>query len=594
MKRIFVALIVVCILAAATLAATPWWINSERLHGTMTATLEQVSGRTVSFQGDANVTLSPFFGIRLSDLVVDSRENPDGKTPLLRAENALISINPLSALFGKIDIRNIELQRPRLNLTTTSDGYSNWELQSPEDDPTSPGIFGNAKNPLVISVRDGTIEYRDEISGNSESATNLTGEIDWPASSSNKLALKGNAIWRNESITLRLAVSDLGGLNSGKDSNVSVTFSSEPLGFNFEGTANLQHGIFANGNIDANSPSISRINDLFDLGLETTNIIGNWGAKGRLELKPDTLLLADASVIVNGNPATGVVRLATNEVGTSKLDGTLAFSDINVTELTTLGFLDTLSTNISRENLVLDLRLSAEHVSLGSLEIDNVASTVSNGQDGFKIDVGDASLLGGMAVGRVSIEKNGEQQVLSVFVDATDINMAGLETPGTGLNLDAVSDLHLELSTPVPEDGGNFVYSGLLELTARNGTLNGVELPLRFNPDGEQATQVEKIAGNGGSTGFETIDLKAHIFHSSGYIQKSSLKTDDYSLEVSGILNFSSGSLALRGEQTGKSGENLEQLQIGGTIFEPLISIRPVQRKMDPAPQEPEEEEAGN
>ena len=575
MRRIFAAFFIACILLAAIVAAAPWWLNSEHLRGKITSALEQVTGRQVSFQGNARVTLSPFFGIRLSDLVVENQGSHENEEPLLRAETALINIEPLSAIFGTISISNLELQRPKLTLLKTGDGYANWQIQSGSSETPGENIIPEGGTPVEIWVRDGALRYSDEISGTTETASNLTGKIDWPGDNIH-FSFDGSAVWRNENVELGVSIDNLGSLMGGQDSDISVSFSSEPITLNFDGSANLQAGIYANGSLDAKSPSISRLNDLFGLGLETSNIIGDWGAKGELELKPGTLLLTDASVVANGNPATGVVRFATGELGTSKLDGTLALSELDLTGVATRQFLDTLSANISRENLAVDLRLSAEQVSIGKAVLSNVASTVSNGTEGFKIDLSDAELLNGRAFGKVSISENEGDYLLSVFLDARNIELKDLETlyGGASLRLDTNGDFHIELATPLPKNDEGLVFSGSVELTTKSGTLAGITLPLILDPDDDRTMQVEKISGSSGSTEFDALNLKILVFDNSGFMQKSTLHADEYQLQLSGITNFSSGSLALQGKQTGEAGAPLERLQIGGTIFEPLITIR--------------------
>ena len=576
MRRFFAAFLVVCVLAAGVLAMGPWWINSEHLRGRIISALEETTGRKVTFQGNARVTLSPFFGIRLSDLIVDNRRGREDLPPLMRAENALIKLNPLSAIMGQLKIRNVELQRPRFSLLKTSDGYSNWQGNSTSQNEATDMIAVPLAGSLMeIWVSDGGIDYKDEISGTSETAGNLSGKIIWP-SNDEPFVFDGSLVWRNESIELDLGIDNLNALGSGKDSGATIKFISEPITVTYNGTANLQAGIYSYGTIDAKSPSISRLNDLFDLGLETNNIIGDWAANGNLEIKPNTLLLTDASVVVNGSPATGVVRFASDELGASKLDGTLALSQIDLTALATRSFLHTLTANIDRENLVVDLRMSAEQVSFGSFVIENVASTVSNSADGFNVDISDASVMSGMVIGKINITQNEKNKLMSIVFDANKINLKEFEKlyGEKSLHLDAIGNLHAEISTPLPMTEDDFRFSGSISLNAEKGTLNGITLPLVLSPDEDKSMQVENIAGASGSTAFDAIDLSILVLDNSGFVQTSTLKSGDYVLELSGITNLASGSLALRGVQTSINETPLERLQIGGTIREPLITIR--------------------
>ncbi|MEM7289081.1 MAG: AsmA family protein [Pseudomonadota bacterium] len=584
MKKAIAAICIMALLAAVFVASMPRLLSTDTVRQRILSHLQDLTGMQVTFRGDASVSFNPFLGIEVSDLIVSDPASVTSDTPLLTVERVAGKLKLLPALVGNIEIEQYQLFRPVLKMMVTSDGTASWhftkgQFKTAYDTTRQILETGSAMAPHsarigAVQIIDGAVDYQNEIDAETETASNINGTLIWPQTDDN-LELRASAIWRNENVEVEANIQQPMQLMAGGQSGLRVIFGSEPLNYIFTGKANLLADLFVKGQIDARSPSISRLSQFLKLDVGQVGVIGEWTANGTLDATTQSILLADAAIGIDGNSATGVARLAMDELGGTKLDGTLAFGSIDISSYFT-GSSTQATEVINREqsdNLDVDLRISAQSVTTGNIVLENVASAITVHDGSWKFDIGDAEVFGGQLAARLESERAGDTNTLVLKISANDTDISEVMSllGDQAMSISGTGNIDADLRTVAPLK--NFTaleVNGSASISANSGQIVGIDLPALLN--GEQ-TDTSKLK-SGGATDFETFSLKFFLNDSNASISKANIVSDaGDNILLIGDMNLRAGTLALRAQKTTEDGPEPERLVIGGTLSQPLVSV---------------------
>ena len=280
-----------------------------------------------------------------------------------------------------------------------------------------------------LYIIDGILVYEDEISGTSETVTSINGKFSWPTTN-NDIDLAGNAIWRGEGITTVSKIQNPINILSGGESPVSVELNSQPLKFNFSGQANMLADLFVKGDLTANTPSISRLAEVLEIDIGEFSSFENWSTVGKLESTANSTNISDATFNLGDNKATGVVRVSTDELGQSKLDGTLAFEAIDLANYA--GSLGLTGTSNRKPGLIdglnVDLRVSSQMINLGDISLDRVAAAINIDSEGWAFDIGDASAFGGKLVAKLGERISEDKRQAFLDISASEMDAGSISS----------------------------------------------------------------------------------------------------------------------------------------------------------------------
>nr|MDJ0614652.1 AsmA family protein [Rhizobiaceae bacterium] len=589
MRRIAtIAGFIIC-LCAAFVFSLPFLLSSELVRGRILSHLTELTGTKVSFRGDPSVAFSPFLGIELSDLTVADPNSDHSEAMLLRVESVKAKLDLLPALIGDVRISEYQLVRPELRLVARKDGKSSWNFKSGalseilESADTS--NTATAETPVLVStlggfdIVDGTVRYIGSANAETHEIAGVSGKIDWQDTSS-VLALTLDAVWRNENIQIDSTVEQPINVFAGGKSDISTQFASGPLSFNFSGQANMFSDLFVEGDFEATTPSINRLAEFLKTDLGTLRVIGAWTASGKINATLDTTLLTDATLQINENIATGVVRIANTESGGSKLDGTLAFDEIELSN-----YLEQANTaedpikNVTPANFDIDLRISANAINTGRFAMQNVAAAISSSGNGWQFDIANAEAFGGSLVAQITSEtaESGTQLSLKFKTRSSDAStlksIIGEQNWELVGEVDLRGDLRTQMgSTSLPE----LRFNGELEASSEDGSINGIDLPAVFSSIQEGSNGVVQKEAAQGETDFELLDLKVFLSNSIASISKASIVTEDAKIQLLGDADLTKGTLAIRAQRLNEEGPVPGRIIIGGTLDDPLVTIRSI------------------
>src|SRR5690606_39239906 len=114
------------------------------------------------------------------------------------------SVALLPLLIGHVELKEFVLIRPRVHLKVDRRGRENWavgrrgETESGGEPPPIADVHIGS-----FRVEDGAVDYENQRSGTTRSATAINAVIAWPRLSS-KLAATGSPIWNGENVRASL------------------------------------------------------------------------------------------------------------------------------------------------------------------------------------------------------------------------------------------------------------------------------------------------------------------------------------------------------------------------------------------------------
>ncbi len=167
LKWVFVAAGILVLLLVAALAALPWFLNTPGFQAYVAQTAAHALGRPVKF---ASLSIAPFPlpTVKLRGLEV-ADDPAFGSDPLLTMSEGRIGIRLRPLLSGRIELADLTLEEPTIELVEDQQGRWNWaSLGVPAPGaggaPRSGGRGGSSAGgaPLLsrISVVDGRMQYR--------------------------------------------------------------------------------------------------------------------------------------------------------------------------------------------------------------------------------------------------------------------------------------------------------------------------------------------------------------------------------------------------------------------------------------------------
>lgn len=593
MKRIFTGSLIAIAILLTAFIATPFLMSSDTVREGISYRLEKLTGHEVEFNGAPSLSFSPFLGVEVSDLKLIDASMPKEAAPILTVEKVKAQLDLFPAILGNVEITNYQFLRPKMELKTFKDGRKTWDFKNSVlqeilvstnnnrnaqagSTQTTQDIeslsFGN------LEIIDGIFSYEDEITGSNETITGLNGTVLWQQSQ-DEMTIKGNGIWRGEGITTNATIDAPLEIMSGGQSSIEAQVNSQPLTFTFNGNANMLADLFVQGEFSASSPSINRLANILQFDIGQIDSSETWSANGTLEATANNTNISDASFSIGENSATGVIRLSTDEIGKSKLDGTLAFENIDlVNYFNSLGLSESpINNQPLKNNLDVDLRISSQTLNIQKIEMERVAAAIIIDSEGWIFDIGDASALEGKLVAKIGTRTSSDKQQSFLELKATDINSESLSElfEKQLVSVTGKSSFIVNVRTNQLQDGWvNEGLNGTLEAEFVGGELNGIDLNSLFPAD--RTLERSEIQGftEDATTAFDTLKLKVFLNNGVATLSQTALTTGELKLQLIGDVNLNKALMDLQLQEVTNEGPSPDRYLIKGNASAPSISLR--------------------
>ncbi len=223
----YFGVILVLLIAFALMA--PFTINWNAWKPEMEAYGRKLTGRDVSIAGPVEVRLFPWPRLEARDVRVSNEQGFD-EAPVLAADSVTLRLSLAGLFSASLDVEEIALEAPQLNLVRNAKGDMNWNLK-PEGE--FDGLVSRVKLDR-ITVRQGSIWFEDKLHDQSASLTQIDANL-----AAEELAgpwrLLGKAVWRDVPVALNL---NLGLVEKGKPLRLAAAAKpddAELPGFNVDG-----------------------------------------------------------------------------------------------------------------------------------------------------------------------------------------------------------------------------------------------------------------------------------------------------------------------------------------------------------------------
>ncbi|MGH6658823.1 MAG: AsmA family protein, partial [Sphingomicrobium sp.] len=249
-KRLSYALVAVVAAGLVLFAAMTFLIPHDRVRDAVKAELRAVTGLDPVLRGETSIALFPSGAVNVEDVVLGDARS--GLSPIaVERLNARLRFFPL--LTGRIEIAEVALLRPTIEVTLEPGGKSNWsgliETLAGALRPSAARSFSE------IRVSEGTVVLRDQARTTSETLSNVELSLAWP-SISRSFAATGRFKWRGETIDGSIQLNDFLAALVGERSGLKVRLAGSPLKVAFDGHMSYRPTLKIEGTLAADAASL--------------------------------------------------------------------------------------------------------------------------------------------------------------------------------------------------------------------------------------------------------------------------------------------------------------------------------------------------
>jgi AsmA protein len=553
-KRLGYAVAAVIVFGTAALAAMSLLISNERVRESAKAEIRNVTGLDLTLRGDSTVSLFPTGSVSFSDVVLGE----DGtREPALSADRLTVRLRLLPLFIGRIEIADVALEQPRINMTFGPDGRSNWSgMIASLARALGPKANRAAQEASFseIRVRGGTITLSDTVHGVSETLTGADLALAWP-SISKSFAATGRVVWHGEPVDASISLSDFPSALAGERSGLKVRLNGNLLKFAFEGAMSLRPTLKIDGTLTADSTSLRDTLRWAGQKPLPGGGFGRFALKAKTSVASGTIALSSVNIELDGNAAEGALTFATD--GRKTLQGTLAADDLDLTpyvstvRLVTANDRDWSELPIVLDGLAgfdLDLRLSAAKIAIARAKLGKTAVTVNLRSGKLSVGVGESQAFGGIIRGSLALGATDLGADFKSNLQFTDVDLEG--ALGEIFNIHRVEGRG-NLALAIEASGGNILaitqsMNGSASLNGREGAL------LRINAEQMLARLMRRpLSGAGdvrnGRTPFDKLICNLKIVQGKASIEEARLEGPKIRIVLDGSSVIPTRDLDLRG-----------------------------------------------
>ncbi|MCI4662380.1 MAG: AsmA family protein [Neomegalonema sp.] len=199
------------------------------------------TGRELVFTGDLSRTIYPKLGVKSGGVTLS---NPEwtAATHMFAADEAVVSIDFWSIFSGSIDIEEVRLVRPEINLEVAEDGKKSWTFPGSDDadeaeEDSGRGADHSSGRKLSLElaqVVDGQFTYLNHQNGQVVKLTDIDVDATLPGWDQ-AFDLKGEADWNGQRVRLTGIVDSPAAATGGETFKADLDMAAQGLNMSFNG-----------------------------------------------------------------------------------------------------------------------------------------------------------------------------------------------------------------------------------------------------------------------------------------------------------------------------------------------------------------------
>ncbi|MGE3872929.1 MAG: AsmA family protein [Parvibaculaceae bacterium] len=471
------------VLLVGAVLALPYIIPHDFIAGQLREAVKAETGRTLTIGEAPKLVFWPDFAVTLKDVRLS---NPPGlfEGQVAQMDELRIRVEVRSLFNRVLDIKELHLIRPRLSLVIDGEGRPNWIMASGGASPEGGGGPGLATGSIApISIEDGDVRFLDERSGKAFMAQNVDMTVT-VGSLAGPIAVEGSLTTLGDEIALAFSAKAPGDLATA-GSPVSLTVKSKRLDFAFSGQALMRDGLALDGTIKAETGSVRDLARWAKIAVPDGPGFGPAKVHGQLAFTPKAIKLSKARVSLDGLAAQGDLGLAL--AARPSVTASLGFDVIDVNRYLppradapaqAAGWSSTPFSLAGLGAVDGKLRLTANNLVYRDLKTGKIVIDAALKSGRLDAALGQISLYGGVAQGRLILDGAGAVPAVQMTLDAKGFDglrlfrdYAGLErfegTAGAAVNVSAKGRSQLELVSSLKGTGA-FSFA--------NGAIRGIDI----------------------------------------------------------------------------------------------------------------------
>ena len=567
LKRLAIAVAAMLAAAFVTLVALSILIPATSVRDAVNTEIRAVTGLDPMLGDDISLSLFPSGAVTFHKVLLG--DNRTGR-PAVAADELTARLRYFPLLAGRIEIADVTLVRPTINVTFGAGGQSNWSgLIDTLARALAPNPDHRTASFSEIGIQDGTVVVHDVGKDETERLENVEFQVAWP-SISRSFGANGHFVWNNEPVEASLTLTDFLAALTGDRSGLKVRISGAPLQLAFDGSASARPTLKIEGALGVDAPSLR---DAMRWTGSSTLPFGGFGRftlRAQSDIGGGVIALSNVNVEVDGNAAEGALTLSTD--GRRLVQGTLAADALDLTPY--VSGVRLLARNERNWDALpialdgfgdfnLDLRLSAASIKLSSAKLGRtaVAANLHNGK--LDLTIGEAQAFGGTAKGTLGFNVADSGVGVSSHMQFVDVDLDDCLGQLFGVHKLAGRG---NLAMNVDGSGASVMavtraLNGTASLTARSGSLSGINVEQLL-----RRLQRRPLSGSGdfrsGSTPFDELAINLKIDQGTVSIDDMHVDGPSVKLAVGGQASVPTRDLDLKGVATLVSSASADEFDL--------------------------------
>lgn len=580
-------------IAVAVLVILPYVASTQIVRDRIAQELSNWTGYQVSLGAETSIDVWPVVTAQLRD-VTFSEFGGDGR-PVARIERIDAALAALPALSGRIVFTQLRLLRPTISFSAGGTPSPRPRGRIAEALAVAREIASeNAAEPDTSRLPSDALPGIEIVEGKltilrdgaaTELLSAVSGRLAWPALN-RSASIAASGIWRGELVDTQFETAQPLLMLVGAAAPLTLQLESAPLNLNFSGAASLDHDGFLQGQGTFVSPSLRRMLEWSGNDITPGSAIGAVSIKAKVSGSLHRINLSEASVTLDGNASSGTLEIATGDK-VPTVSGTLAFDTINLQSFLSAfsaltpdrwGRYSTIDGQVA-EQLNLDLRLSADVATAGSLNFTEVAATAQINGGLAAFDISDARAFDGMVQAGFRIDQPNAASRVEVRLRGVGIDLGALARTMQVSYLMPIA--RGDLAIALRGDGNDWVSimrtaQGSFSANLGPGAMAGVDLDA-FAEKAHGGEFFPLSEASGGTLTFDSLALKAKVEKGVARLQRAEVTSGNQRVELSGLVPLPGRGLALTGtidssaEADEKDAQRM-QFFIGGSWESPYVS----------------------
>ncbi|MFT6557446.1 AsmA family protein [Sneathiella sp.] len=317
MKKVFYGILGIVVLLIVAVVAIPFLVPAERLKEELILAVNDATGRTLSIDGDFNVSVFPTLGVNASTVSLSNA--PSSNEPnMVSIDTLTVELAVLPILTGQVQVDKFVLNKPVIYLESDKKGNKNWEFSSPagtasgtsdakteSSSDSSGGDLGISDLNLGdVQIIGGALTYNDQKTGDVQILSDinialiLTG-LDAPFKAA------GNAVWNAEKVDFETEIGALRAVLENKPTSLKSSVTSSKVTFTLDGGIDATQPLKLNGKTDLNIPSLKDLTAWVGQPMEAKEgTFGLVSVKGDVSINDTAYAFKNATLVfdkINGN-----------------------------------------------------------------------------------------------------------------------------------------------------------------------------------------------------------------------------------------------------------------------------------------------------